>query len=327
MSAPSTERQPLKLLAQVRQAIRVRHYSRRTEEAYVAWVRRFVRFCGMRHPAAVDPGEVSRFLLSLADSRAVAAATQNQAGSALLFLFERVLGRALAGSAVPVRAKEPGRLPVVLTPEEVKAVLAHVRGVSQLVACLLYGSGLRLLEALTLRVKDVDFGRSEIVIRRGKGEQDRVTMLPVSVRPRLVDHLRHVERQHQVDLREGAGAVVLPGGFARKVLGASRAWPWQWVFPAARRYRDPATGEWRRDHLHDSAVQRAVAQAVRDAGIPKRATCHTFRHSFATHLLESGYDIRTVQELLGHRDVRTTMIYTHVLNRGGLGVRSPVDFL
>jgi integron integrase len=325
MSAPSGERQPLKLLAQVRQAIRVRHYSRRTEEAYVAWVRRFVRFCGMRHPAEVDPGEVSRFLLSLADSRAVAAATQNQAGSALQFLFGQVLG--LARPAALVRAKEPGRLPVVLTPAEAKAVLAHVRGVSQLVAFLLYGSGLRLLEALTLRVKDVDFGRSEIVIRRGKGEQDRVTMLPVSVRPRLVDHLRHVERQHQVDMREGAGAVVLPGAFARKVPGASRGWPWQWVFPATRRYKDPATGEWRRDHLHDSAVQRAVAQAVRDAGIPKRATCHTFRHSFATHLLESGYDIRTVQELLGHRDVRTTMIYTHVLNRGGLGVRSPADFL
>jgi integron integrase len=325
MSAPSGERPPLKLLAQVRQAIRVRHYSRRTEEAYVAWVRRFVRFCGMRHPAEVDAGEVPRFLLSLADRGGVAAATQNQAGSALQFLFEQVLG--LAGPAPVVRAKEPGRLPVVLTPAEAKAVLAHVRGASQLVAFLLYGSGLRLLEALTLRVKDVDFGRSEIVIRRGKGEQDRVTMLPVSVRPRLVDHLRRVERQHQVDLREGAGAVVLPGAFARKVLGASRAWPWQWVFPATRRYRDPATGEWRRDHLHDSAVQRAVAQAVRDAGIPKRATCHTFRHSFATHLLESGYDIRTVQELLGHRDVRTTMIYTHVLNRGGLGVRSPAEFL
>ncbi len=327
MAPVPAEPQRPRLLAQLRQALRMRHYSPRTEEAYVAWVRRFVRFCGMRHPAEVDPGEVPRFLLSLADPGGVAAATQNQAASALQFVFAQVLGRPLAGSAVVVRAREPGRLPVVLTPAEAKAVIAHVRGVSQLVAYLLYGSGLRLLEALTLRVKDVDFGRGEIVIRRGKGEQDRVTMLPVSVRPRLVDHLRRVERQHQGDLREGAGAVVLPGAFAHKVPGASRAWPWQWVFPATRRYRDPATGDWRRDHLHDSAVQRAVTQAVRDAGIPKRATCHTFRHSFATHLLESGYDIRTVQELLGHRDVRTTMIYTHVLNRGGLGVRSPADFL
>jgi integron integrase len=327
MSASSGDLRPLKLLAQVRQAIRVRHYSGRTEEAYVGWVRRFVRFCGMRHPAEVETDEVSWFLLSLADSGGVAASTQNQAASALQFLFEQVLGRPLARPEGLVRAKEPGRLPVVLTPGEVKAVLARVRGVPQLVALLLYGSGLRLLEALTLRVKDVDFGRGEIVVRRGKGEQDRVTMLPVSVRPPLGEHLRRVERQHQLDLREGAGAVRLPGAFARKVPAASRAWPWQWVFPATRRYVDPATGEVRRDHLHDTAVQRAVQQAVHDVGIPKRATCHTFRHSFATHLLESGYDIRTVQELLGHRDVRTTMIYTHVLNRGGLGVRSPADFL
>ena len=327
MSLDSAGPHPPKLLTQVRQAIRLRHYSGRTEEVYVGWVRRFVRFSGMRHPAEVETDEVSRFLLSLANSGRVAASTQNQAASALQFLFEQVLGKPLARRAGLVRAKEPGRLPVVLTPGEVKAVLARVRGVSQLVALLLYGSGLRLLEALTLRVKDVDFGRGEIVVRRGKGKQDRVTMLPVSVRPPLGEHLRRVERQHQLDLREGAGAVSLPGAFARKVPAASRGWPWQWVFPATRRYVDPATGEVRRDHLHDTAVQRAVQQAVHDAGIPKRATCHTFRHSFATHLLESGYDIRTVQELLGHRDVRTTMIYTHVLNRGGLGVRSPADFL
>ncbi len=284
-----------RLLTRLRQAIRVRHYSQRTEEA----------------------GASAR----------VAAATQNQAASALQFLYQEVLGRPFARPAEVVRAKEPGRLPVVLTPGEVKAVLARLSGAPQLVVMLLYGSGLRLLEALTLRVKDVDFGRGEIVVRRGKGEKDRVTMLPVSLRPPLADHLRRVERLHRDDLAQGAGAVELPGAFGRKVPSASRAWAWQWVFPGSRLYRDATTGVLRRHHLHDTVVQGAVPRAVGEAHIPKRATCHTFRHSFATHLLEAGYDIRTVQELLGHRDVRTTMIYTHVLNRGGLGVRSPVDFL
>jgi len=238
-----------------------------------------------------------------------------------------VLGQPFTHPVGLLRAKEPVRLPVVLTQSEVKAVLAALRGVPQLVAMVLYGSGMRLLEALTLRVKDIDFGRGEIVVRRGKGGRDRVTILPVSVQPPLRTHLRRVERQHQIDLEEGAGAVELPGAFREKVPSASRAWPWQWVFPATRRYVDQATGEQRRHHLHDTGIQKAVTQAVRDAGIPKRATCHTFRHSFATHLLEAGYDIRTVQELLGHRDVRTTMIYTHVLNRGRMGVRSPVDLL
>jgi integron integrase len=317
----------VKLLTQLRHAIRLRHYSRRTEDAYVGWVRRFVRFAGMRHPAEVDPGEVSRFLVSLANAGAVAASTQNQALHALQFLYERVLGRPFTHPVGLLRAKEPVRLPVVLTQSEVKAVLAALRGVPQLVAMVLYGSGMRLLEALTLRVKDIDFGRGEIVVRRGKGGRDRVTILPVSVQPPLRTHLRRVERQHQIDLEEGAGAVELPGAFREKVPSASRAWPWQWVFPATRRYVDQATGEQRRHHLHDTGIQKAVTRAVRDAGIPKRATCHTFRHSFATHLLEAGYDIRTVQELLGHRDVRTTMIYTHVLNRGRMGVRSPVDLL
>ncbi len=327
---PATSRGP-RLLARLRQAIRVRHYSTRTEQAYVAWVRRFVRFCWMRHPAEVGEAEVERFLCALAGGgkggRGVAAATQNQAASALQFLYAEVLARPLGRALQVVRAKEPGRLPVVLTPQEVKSVLACMRGVPQLVAMLLYGSGLRLLEALTLRVKDVDFGRGEVVVRRGKGDKDRVTMLPVSVRAPLGGHLLRVERRHRDDLALGAGVVELPGAFGVKVPTASRAWPWQWVFPASRLGRDNATGVLRRDHLHDTAVQRAVQRAVQAAGIPKRATCHTFRHSFATHLLEAGYDIRTVQELLGHRDVRTTMIYTHVLNRGGLGVRSPADFL
>jgi integron integrase len=323
---PDRSRRP-RLLAQLREAIRLRHYSPHTEEAYVAWVRRFVRFCGMRHPAEVGEAEVARFLTSLAEEGRVGATTQNQAASALQFLYEHVLQRPFARPAGIVRAKEPGRLPVVLTPAEVRLVLARLRGVPRLVASLLYGSGLRLLEALTLRVKDVDFGRREICVRRGKGAKDRVTMLPASLTGPLGEHLQHVERLHRSDLERGAGEVKLPDAFAQKSPGAARDWAWQWVFPAGRLCRDLATGQFRRHHYHETAVQRAVRQAVQLAGLSKRATCHTFRHSFATHLLEAGHDIRTIQELLGHRDVRTTMIYTHVLNRGGLGVRSPADFL
>jgi len=317
----------MKLLGRVRAALRLRHYSRRTEEAYVGWVRRFVRHCGMRHPADLGAEDVRRFLTSLATERVVAAATQNQAASALVFLYGEVLGQPLGAMGDVVRAKEPGRLPVVLSKDEVGRVIGRLSGTSKLVAMLLYGSGLRLLEALRLRVKDVDFARSEVVVRGGKGDRDRVTMLPQLVRDPLVEHLRRVERWHRQDLAIGGGVVELPGALGRKLPGAEREWVWQWVFPAARRHRDAATGECRRHHLHETVVQRAMKQAVREAGIPRRATCHTLRHSFATHLLEAGYDIRTVQELLGHRDVRTTMIYTHVLNRGGLGVRSPADFL
>lgn len=316
-----------RLLARLRQAIRLRHYSRHTEEAYVGWVRRFVRFSGMRHPAELGEAEVARFLSSLAEHAGVGATTQNQAASALQFLYDRVLRRPFARPAGIVRAKEPGRFPVVLSREEVRAVLGHVRGTARLVAVLLYGSGLRLYEAIALRVKDIDFARGEIVVRRGKGARDRVTMLPVSVRRLLTVHLARVERRYRADRARGMGMVELPDALTRKLPSASRDWAWQWVFPATRLHRDAATGEWRRHHLHERVVQRAVTQAVRDAGIAKRATCHTLRHSFATHLLEAGHDIRTVQELLGHRDVRTTMIYTHVLNRGGLGVRSPADSL
>lgn len=316
-----------RLLVELRRAIRARHYSPRTEEAYVAWVRRFVRFHGTRHPLDLGEPEITQFLTSLATDHHVSASTQQQALSALLFLYREVLRCDVGRLDGVVRPRIPRRLPVVLTREEVKAVLGQLGGVYRLVATLLYGSGLRLLECLTLRIKDIDYSRGEIRVRRGKGARDRVTMLPVSARAVLAAHLERVREQHRRDLAVGAGAVALPGALERKYPNASREWGWQWVFPATRHYRDRRTGQRRRHHLHESPVQRAVKGAVRRAGIAKPATCHTFRHSFATHLLEDGYDIRTVQELLGHRDVRTTMIYTHVLNRGGFGVRSPADVL
>jgi integron integrase len=317
-----------KLLTRLRAALRSRHYSSRTEESYVGWAKRFVVFHGRRHPATLGERDVQAFLTHLAERDRVSASTQNQALAALLFLYEAVLGRRLTVSAAGVvHAKEPHLLPVVLTRDEVRAVIAQLRGVSRLVALLLYGSGLRLLECLALRVKDVDFQRGEIRVRRGKGGVDRVVPLPVAVAAPLAEHLALWRGRHAREVAAGEGRVALPGAFERKASGAAAEWAWQWVFPATRVHRDPASGEARRHHLHESAVQRAVKDAVRRAGISKRATCHTMRHSFATHLLEAGYDIRTVQELLGHRDLRTTMIYTHVLGRGGLGVRSPADAL
>jgi integron integrase len=271
--------------------------------------------------------EVAQFLSDLAEDRKVAASTQSQAASALIFLYKTVLRRDIAWIEDVARAKAPRRLPVVLTRDEVRAVLRQLHGTKRLVATLLYGSGLRLLECLGLRVKDVDFGRGELLVRRGKGAKDRVTMLPSSSKEPLGLHLERVRAKHSEDLELGAGYVKLPGAMERKSPAASREWPWQYVFPASRHWTDPESGRRYRQHLHESAVQRAVRDAVRCAGINKRATCHTFRHSFATHLLEDGYDIRTVQELLGHSNVATTMIYTHVLNRGGLGVRSPADTL
>ena len=315
------------LLQALQSNLRLRHMSRRTEAAYVYWTKRFVRFCGLRHPAGLGAADVRRFLSHLAVDRKLSAATQQQALSALLFLYRHVVGRALEELGRFPRGRAPSTLPVVLTPAEVGQVLGFLRGTHRLVGLLLYGGGLRLAECLALRVKDVDLERRELLVRRGKAGKDRVTVLPESAREALEDQLRRVKLLHERDMADGCGWVELPGGLNAKYPAAARSWSWQWVFPARRTYRDGETGRVQRHHLHESVIQRAMAEAVRASGIGKRASCHTLRHSFATHLLQAGYDIRTVQELLGHRDVATTMVYTHVLNRGGHGVRSPADSL
>jgi integron integrase len=316
-----------KLLDTVRAAIRTRHLSIRTEEAYVRWIHKFILHHGKRHPAELGAREISGYLTHLAVERKVAASTQNQALNALLFLYRHVLEAPFPELDGLVRAKKPARLPVVFTREEARRVLAELEGTHHLVASLLYGAGLRLLECLRLRVKDVDFGLDQITVRDGKGQRDRVTVLPEQLKRPLHLHLAGVRRVHEEDLVRGHGEVYLPDALARKYPSAARSWTWQYLFPARGRSRDPRTGEVRRHHLSESSIQKAVTTAVRRSGIAKPGSCHTFRHSFATHLLESGYDIRTVQELLGHQDVSTTMIYTHVLNRGGLAVRSPLDQL
>jgi len=314
-----------KLLDRVRAANRLRHGSRSTEKSYVGWIRRFILFHGKRHPAEMGAPEVARFLSSLAVEGKVAASTQNQALSALLFLYRYVLQQDLPWLDDIVRARRPKQLPVVLTRDEVRAVISRMEGAARLMATLLYGSGLRLLECARLRVQDVDFAMNQIVVRDGKGAKDRVTVLPAVAKEPSRQHLSKVKRQHDADLALGAGWVELPWALARKYPNAGREWPWQWVFPATRFYFDEASGQRRRHHLHETVLQRAVLEAARQAHLGKRATPHTFRHSFATHLLEDGRDIRTVQELLGHNDVSTTMIYTHVLNRGPSGVTSPAD--
>ena len=290
-----------------------------------AWIRRYILFHGKRHPAEMGAPEITRFLTALAVEGKVAASTQTQALSALLFLYRHVLALDLPWLEGVVRAKRPQRLPIVLTREEVRAVLQQLEGAPRLMAGLLYGAGLRVLECCQLRVQDVDFAANQIVVRAGKGDKDRVTMLPKVIKPDLAQHLEAVRTQHQRDLGVGAGWVELPSALARKYPHAGREWAWQWVFPATRMYLDRLTGERRRHHLHESVLQRALKDAVRQAGVTKRASPHTLRHSFATHLLEDGHDIRTVQELLGHRDLSTTMIYTHALNRGPAAVRSPAD--
>jgi integron integrase len=313
---------PPKLLDRVRQAVRLRHYSRRTEEAYIGWIRRFIMINGKRHPRELGEQEVTALLSGLA-GRGVSASTQNQALSAILFLYGVVIGQRLPWMNGIVRAQRPVRLPVVLSRDEVKSLLSQLRGPVWLMASLLYGAGLRLLECAELRVKDLNLDRGELTIRDGKGGKDRVTMLPAALRRPVVDHLIRVKAQHHADLAAGRGSVAMPGALRAKYPSAPREWAWPWVFPATRFYVDRETGERRRHHLHESVLQRAVKDAARSAGIVRPATCHALRHSFATHLLEAGYDIRTIQELLGHRDVSTTMIHTHVQQGGrGAGARS-----
>lgn len=319
------ESQRPRLLDRLREAIRRRHYSRRTEEAYIHWTKRFIYFSGKRHPSQLGEPEVTAFLNHLATERNVAASTQNQALSALLFLYKEALGEELDWLDGLVRAKRPQRVPVVLTRGEVDRILAALDGTPWVMASLLYGTGMRLMECLRLRVKDVDFGYRQVLVRDGKGQKDRVTMLPERLLAPLQNHLEKARQLHQLDLREGFGEVHLPYALARKYPRAGYEWGWQYVFPSRNRSADPEDGVIRRHHLDDSVLQRAVKHAAGLAGISKPVHCHVLRHSFATHLLEAGYDIRTVQELLGHKDVSTTMIYTHVLNKGGRGVQSPLD--
>jgi len=318
---------PKKLLDQVRDAIRLKHYAYSTEQAYVQWIKRFILFHDKRHPEEMGRDEIEAFLTHLAVEENVAASTQNQAFSALLFLYRDVLHHEPDFPIDALRAIKPKHLPTVLTREEARQVIGHLSGIHQLMAKLLYGSGLRLMECLRLRVKDLDFGQRQIIVRDGKGQKDRVTMLPEALIVPLQEHLVRVRRLHEEDLSKGYGSVFLPFALERKYPHADKEWIWQYVFPSDRLSADPRTLIVRRHHLDESGLQKAVRAAARLAGISKPVSPHTFRHCFATHLLENGYDIRTVQELLGHKDVKTTMIYTHVMNRGALAVRSPLDGL
>lgn len=327
MQTSANQTQPPKLLDQVVAKMRVKHYSLRTEKSYVDWIKRYIWHFDKRHPKDMGATEVEAFLTHLAVTRNVSASTQNQAKSALLYLYKEVLGVELPWLDNVTQAKVPQRLPVVLTQAEVQAVLSRMDGTMWLIASLLYGSGLRIMEALRLRVKDVDFAQREILVREGKGFKDRVTMLPLSLVQPLKAHLLKVQALHNDDLNSGHGEVFMPMALDRKYPSGGKSWSWQYCFPSVKLSVDPLAKKIRRHHADEKTVQRAVKKAVKLAGIVKLATPHTLRHSFATHLLAGGYDIRTVQELLGHSDVATTMIYTHVLNKGGKGVSSPLDVL
>lgn len=322
---PTPSSRPPKLLEQVRQRLRVGHYSRRTEQTYIPWIKRYILFHDKRHPKDMGKSEIEAFLTHLAVDRHVSAATQNQALNAILFLYRSVLEIDVDWMTDVIRAKRNPRIPVVMSMAEVRRVLAHLTGINELMASLLYGSGLRLMEAVRLRVKDVDFDYRQIVVRDGKGAKDRVTPLPERAVEPLRKQIRHVKALHEQDLEAGYGEVYLPNALATKYANAARELAWQYVFASERLSRDPHSRKTRRHHVSEKGLQRAVKHAVCAAEVHKKASCHTFRHSFATHLLERGSDIRTVQELLGHKDVRTTMIYTHVLKRGGRGVVSPLD--
>jgi integron integrase len=319
-------RQP-KLLDKLREALRSRHYSPRTENTYCQWVKRFIFYHNVRHPAEMAEVEINAFLTHLAVKEKVSASTQTQALSALLFLYRQGLDREICDLGKLIRARKPKRLPVVMTRTEVREVLGNLPEDKRLMVGLLYGAGLRLMECLRLRVQDIDFGNREIMIRNGKGGKDRRTMFPDTLAAPMREHLARVKLQHDRDLAEGWGRVQLPNALESKFPNAPFQWRWQWVFPQENRWKNVKTGEEGRHHIHETLLQRAIKEAVARAGLVKRIGCHTFRHSFATHLLEDGYDIRTIQELLGHKDVSTTMIYTHVLNKGGKGVRSPFDAL
>lgn len=329
MSAQVDDGTPRKgrLLDRVRDAIRTRHYSYQTEKVYLYWVRQFIYFHGKRHPGEMGEEEVAAFLSHLAVDKRVAASTQNQALNAVLFLYKQVLGREIGLIQGVVRAKRPARLPAVMSREEVAAVLGRLAGRDWLMASLMYGSGLRVMECLRLRVKDIDFGFRQIMVRDGKGQKDRSVPLPASLVPALEQQIEEVRRIHARDLADGFGEVSLPYALDRKYPNAARELAWWYVFPASQRSRDPISKRIKRHHLDDSVIQRAVKQAVRETGMHKPVSCHAFRHSFATHLLAAGHDIRTIQELMGHNDVKTTMVYTHVLGKGGQGVSSPLDSL
>ncbi len=313
------------LIEEVRRTLQRKHYSSRTQNTYLRWIRRFLRFHNLKHPRSMGKNEIEAYLNYLAIDRKVSASTQNQAFSAILFLFRTVLGQEVTEPIQPLRARRPQRLPTVLSKSEARTVLECLQGVQQLMAQLLYGSGLRLMECVHLRIKDIDFEQNQIIVRDGKGAKDRLTILPTALASPLITHLARVRHTFDMDLADGLGEVYLPFALAVKYPNAAKAWHWQYAFPATRISKDPQTGHLRRHHVHPSTLQRAVKHAAKTARLNKPITCHTFRHSFATHLLENGYDIRTVQELLGHKDVKTTMIYTHVLKRGGLAVRSPLD--